>query len=97
MEYNHQELALKRRKLALEYKENMKRLGEIKQEKAVKLIEIMGREDTKSQKHAELIFSTTEEGQEELKITFYCKGLIELMRALKTEIDIKINESFGNF
>lgn len=97
MEYNHQQLAVKRRNLALEYKENMTKLGEIKQKKALKLIEIMAQPDTKSQKHAELIFSATDEGQEELKIIYYTKGLIELMRSLKTEIDIKNSEAYNQF
>ena len=89
------QLAVRRRELAVDFKENCERLGEIKQEKAFEIIKI--RADVNSDAQAERIWETTELGQEELKLTFKNKGLIELIRSLKTEIDIKNNEAFGTY
>ena len=94
-EPTHEYLAMKRRKLALEYKAKMQELATIKMNKAIKIIELLDEHKTASK--AELYFAATEEGQKEIEITMYCKGMLELMRSLKTEIDIKINESYGNF
>ena len=94
-EYTHTELAIKRRNLALEYKEKMTELAQIKKDKAIKIIKLL--DEHKTINKAELYFSATEQGQKEIELTMYSKGLLELMRSLKTEIDIKINESYGNF
>ena len=94
-EYTHRELAEKRRKLAQEYKAKMTELAEIKKGKALKIIELLGEHKTISK--AELYFSATEAGQKEIEIEYYCKGILELMRAVKTEVDIKNAEAFGSY
>lgn len=88
-------LAIRRRELGVEYNKNCIRLGEIKMKKAFRIIEI--RATVKSDTQAERIWQTEDMGQEELKLTYENKGLLELMRAAKTEIDIKNNEAFGNY
>lgn len=95
MEYTPHDLAVKRRKLALEYKDKMKQLAEIKKKKALAILEILP--NAKSIKHAEMIYDCSEDGQEELELTYYLKGLIEVMRSLKTEIDVAQGESYGQF
>lgn len=92
---NPEYLAVRRRQLAQEYNRNMKELGEIKKRKAFKLIELMA--DHKTVSKAELYFNITEDGQREISLTMECKGIIELVRSLKTEIDIKNNEAFNQY
>lgn len=89
------QLAIRRRELAVDFRDNCVRIGEIKQAKAFEIIKI--RADVKSDAQAERIWETTDMGQEELKLTYKNKGLIELIRSLKTEIDIKNNEAFGTY
>lgn len=90
-----EQLAVKRRQLAQEYNRDTKRLGEIKMLKATKMIELMAEHGTKAK--AEVYFEASELGQEELKLTYHTRGLLELMRALKTEIDIKNAEAFNQY
>lgn len=90
-----QELATKRRKLAQEYKQKMTEIGEIQKRKALKIIELMGEHGSKAK--AEVYFNATEDGQKEIELTMYCRGLLELMRSIKTEVDIMNNEAFGQY
>lgn len=94
-EITPQELAIKRRKLALEYKQKMTELSEIQKRKAFKIIELMAEHKTVSK--AELYWDITDDGQKEIELTMYCRGLLELMRSIKSEIDIKNNEAFGTY
>ena len=94
-DYTPQELATKRRKLAQEYNEKMKELASLKKKKAFTIIELMG--EHKSVSKAEKYYDITEDGQKYIEIEMYSRGLLELMRSIKTEVDIKVNESFGNF
>lgn len=94
-EIQPQELAIKRRKLSLEYREKMTELAEIQKRKAFKIIELMAEHKTVSK--AELYWDITDDGQKEIELTMYLRGLLELIRALKTEIDIKNNEAFGQY
>lgn len=73
----------------------MNRLAEIKKRKAFKIIELMAEHGTKSK--AEAYFEITDDGQEELALTYEARGLLELMRSVKTEIDIMNNESFNQY
>lgn len=95
MEITPEQLAIRRRELATDYNSKMKELGEIKKRKAFKMIELLGEHKTANK--AEMYWATTEDGQRETELTMYCKGLLELMRAAKTEIDIKHAESFGQY
>lgn len=94
-EIQPQELAIKRRKLSLEYREKMTELAEIQKRKAFKIIELMAEHKTVSK--AELYWDITDDGQKEIELSMYLRGLLELIRALKTEIDIKNNEAFGTY
>lgn len=94
-EYTPQELAEKRRKLAQEYNEKMKELSEIKKRKVFAIIERLPAH--KSINKAELYWQSTPDGQKELELEYYCKGLIELMRSIKTECDLKNAEAFGQY
>ena len=95
MEYSPQILATKRRKLALEYKKKMEELAEIRKRKVFEIIKLLG--EHKSINKAELYYSATEDGQKEIEITLYCKGLLETMRAVKTEVEILQSESFNQY
>ena len=90
-----QELATKRRKLAQEYNEKCKELAELKKKKALEVIRLLAEHKTINK--AELYFSATEDGQREIELTMYCKGLLELMRAVKTEVDIMQGEAYNQF
>jgi len=70
-------------------------LAEIQKKKALKLIELMAEHGSKAK--AEVYYNATPEGQKEIEITYYCKGLLELMRSVKTECDIKNNEAFNQY
>ena len=94
-EYTPQELATKRRNLALDYKSKMLELSDLKKRKAIKIIELLGEHKTASK--AELYYNATDDGQKMLEIEYYCKGLLELMRSIKTEVDIKQSEAFGQY
>lgn len=95
MEYTPQQLATKRRKLALEYKDKLKELADIKKRKAFTIIELMVLHKTASK--AEIYYNATKDGQKQIELEMYCRGLLELMRAVKTEVDIKNNEAFGQY
>ena len=95
MEHTPRQLAIKRRKLAQEYNRDKKEIGEILQRKAYNIIKI--KIDVKTWKEAEMIWQTTEDGQKWLLLDNKCKGLIELIRSMKTEVDILNNESFGQY
>ena len=95
MEYTPQQLAMKRRKLALEYRKKMEELAEIKKRKALKIIELLDIHKTVSK--AELYYSVTEDGQKHIEIELYCRGLLELMRSVKTECDISQAESYNQY
>ena len=94
-EYTPQELATKRRNLALDYKAKMTELSELKKKKAIKIIELLGEHKTASK--AELYYDITDDGQKCIEIECYCKGLIELMRSIKTEVDIKQSEAYNQY
>ena len=93
-EISPQQLAIRRRELATEYNEKMKELAEIKKQKAFKIIELLSTHKTINK--SELYFSATKEGQKEIELEMMCKGLLELCRAVKTEIEVKNNMFFDN-
>ena len=95
MAINPQQLATRRRELATEYKNDLLELGEIIKKKAFVIINIRSMENIKSDKQAEQHWAITEDGQREITLLFKTKGLLELMRAAKTEIDIMNAEQFG--
>lgn len=95
MEYTPQILAEKRRMLALEYRKKLMELAEIKKVKPRELILLMAEHGSKAK--AEVYWSATDKGQEEIVLEFTCRGLLETMRALKTECDLKNNEAFGTY
>lgn len=94
-EYTPEELATRRRKLAQEYNEDKKEIGRILQRKAFDIIKI--KIDVKTWKEAEMVWQTSEDGQKWLMLDNKCKGLIELIRSLKTEVDIQNNQAFGQY
>ena len=94
-QYTPQELATKRRKLAQEYNLKMQEIAEIKKKKAFKIIELMSEHKTVSK--AELHYLATEDGQKLIELEYYAKGLIELMRSIKTECDLQQAEAFGQY
>ena len=95
MDYTPEQLATKRRQLAQDYNEKMKELAEIRKLKSFEIIKLLAVHKTLSK--AELFWSATEKGQKEIEIELYCRGLIELIRSLKTECDIKNAESFNQY
>ena len=95
MEQTPDVLAHNRRMMAEDYEKYQKRIGEIQKAKASKIIMLLVEHKTISK--AELYYNATDEGQELLELTYKCKGLLELMRACKTEIDIINSEQFGRF
>jgi hypothetical protein len=94
-EYTHTELATKRRELAQEYNRDMKELAELKKDKAFELIKLMVEHKTKAK--AEVYYDATENGQKEIMLTYKCRGLLELIRSMKQEIEIKNAEAFGSY
>lgn len=92
---NPQALATRRRELAQEYKLKMEELAEIKKRKSLKIIELL--DEHKTVAKAELYYQATEDGQKEIELTLYSKGLLELMRAAKTEVDIMNNEAHNMY
>ena len=88
-------LATRRRMLSQEYQNDLKELGEIQKKKAFKIIEL--RATVSSDKQAERLWAVTDDGQKELELIYKSKGLIELIRCAKTEIDILNNEAFGTY
>ena len=95
MERTPQNLAIRRRELAQEYKSKMEELAEIKKRKAIKVIELLGEHKTVAK--AKLYYEATEDGQKEIEIELYSRGLLELMRSVKTEIEILNAEAHNNY
>jgi 2-keto-3-deoxy-6-phosphogluconate aldolase len=95
MERTPQNLAIRRRELAMDYKKNMEELADIRKRKAIDIIKLMAEHKTVSK--AELYYQATEDGQKEIELTMHSKGLLELMRAVKSELEILNAEAFGNF
>lgn len=96
-DYTPQELATKRRQLAQEYNLKMTELGELKKKRAIAILEFIKSGEAKTASMATLIYEASENGQKELELAFYLKGLIELMRAVKTEFESKQGESFNQY
>lgn len=94
-EISPEQLSIRRRELAMDYNKNMKELAEIKKRKAFKIIELLDKHKTVAK--AELYYSTTEDGQREIELMMTSKGLLELMRAVKTEVDMKSAEARGQY
>jgi hypothetical protein len=94
-DYTPQQLATKRRNLALEYRDKMVELGEIKKRKVFEIIKLMA--DHKTINKCELYYSATDDGQKEIELEMYCKGLLETMRAVKSEADLLQAESYGQY
>ncbi len=59
------------------------------------MIELMAKHGSKAK--ADVYFATTDEGQKELEIKYECEGLLELIRAAKTEIDIMQSEAYNQY
>ena len=91
----HEELSHKRMLLGSDYGKSMKELGEIKQKRAIAILTLLP--ECKSQKEAELRFSVTEDGQREIYLTYFTKGIIEEMRALKTQIEILNAQAYNQY
>lgn len=97
MTIDPQKLATRRRELSQEYKKDMEELGDIIKKKAFKLIELRAIEEVKSDKQAERLWAVTEDGQREITLLFKTRGLLELMRAVKSEIDIMQAEAYNQY
>lgn len=95
MSYTPQQLATRRRELAQEYRQLKQEMKEIKKKKAFKMIELMAEHGSKAK--AEVYYFATKEGQREIEVKYECEGLIELIRAAKTEIDIMVGESMNQY
>lgn len=95
MSVDPQALATRRRQLASEYKKMMQELADIKKRKAFEMIKLIGEHKTASK--AELYYAITPDGQKEIELLMASKGLLELMRAAKTEIDIMNAESYNQY
>ena len=94
-DYTPQQLATKRRQLAQEYNLKMQEIAKIEKLKAFEIIELMSEHKTVSK--AELFYNTTDNGQKLIELKYFSKGLIELMRSIKSEIDIKANEAYNMY
>jgi len=94
-EYTPQELATKRRMLALEYKSNMKELADIQKKKAFEIIKLIDKHSSVAK--AERYYAITDDGQKEIELNLYTRGLLETMRAVKTEVDIMSGEAFNQY
>lgn len=95
MEITPEQLAVRRRELATDYNSKMKELGDIRKRKAFKIIELLGEHKTANK--AEMYWAITEDGQRETELTMYCRGLIELMRATKSELEVMQGETFNKW
>jgi len=90
--YEPSELAEKRRNMALEYGKKIEELAEVKNRKAEEILTLLAEHGTVAK--ANLFYAVTEDGKRETYLTLYLKGLLEKMRALKTEIDVLNAERF---
>ena len=95
MEYSPRQLATKRRDLALEYKKKLEELAGIRNKKALEIIRLLDEHKTVSK--AELYWRASEQGQRETTLELYTKGLLETMRAVKTEVEIMNGEAFNQY
>ncbi len=93
--YNPESLAIQRREMATDFNKYKKEIGEILQRKAFDIIKI--KSEVKTWKEAEVRWQITKDGQQWLLLDNKCKGLIELIRSLKTEIDIKNSEAYSMY
>ena len=91
-QYQPSELAEKRRYMALEYGKKITELAEVKNRKADEILMLLAEHKTVSK--AELFYNATKDGKRDIYLTLYLKGLLETMRALKTEIDVLNSERF---
>lgn len=89
------ELSIKCHLLSNEYKEKMRELGVIKRNKVIVVMALLP--GSKSIKEAELKYAVTEDGQKEIELTYYTKGLIEEIRALKQQIAILQSEAYNSY
>lgn len=95
MEMTPIQLATRRRELAIEYKNKLMELGEIKKRRAFEILKLLA--EWGSMPKADAHYATTPDGQKMIELEFYCRGLLETMRAVKTEVDILQSESFNQY
>lgn len=86
------ELSERNMLLAREYNEASKELGKLKQQRAVKWLEI--RKSCKTDKEADNQWAASPEGQRELELSFLCKGLEKEMAATKAHL--RVLDVFGS-
>jgi len=95
MESTPIELIIQHTQLAREYNEMQIELAAIKKRKALDIIPLMV--DHGSKAKAEVMYGATEDGQRELELTYLSRGKLELKRAIKAELEVNKNESWGNY
>jgi len=78
--------------LSREYNEASKELGRLKQQRAVKWLEL--RKDCKTDKEADNVWAATPEGQREIELTYLCKGLEKEMS--NTKAHLRVLDVFGH-
>ncbi len=96
MEYTHDNimaLVRKQQTMAEEYNTMMKELAQIRNRKAIEIIKLIDIHKTISK--AEKYWAVTEDGMRETEIDLYSKGLVEIKRSIKTELNIIQAQSYN--
>lgn len=78
--------------LAQNYSRASREIGVLKKDRAVKWLEL--RKGAKTDKEADNLWGATKEGQRELELSYYLKGLEKEMSAIKAHL--RVLDVFGN-
>ena len=79
------EIVAERLQLARNYQDNQNLLASIRMRKATDMIRLV--DEHKSVAKAKLYYEATQDGQDEIRIEHVCRGQLEIMRSIKSEMD----------
>ncbi len=83
--------------MAREYQKIGDELVKIKVRKATEMIYIRAREGVKSDKQAERIWDSTEDGIKEMTYSFQRKGMEKLMQAINAKLRVLDGERYNRY
>lgn len=92
---NPHQLAERRHELSVLYARASEQLGTILSEKPREWLKI--RQDTKSDKSADLEWDASEVGKEEIRLRYLLKGMEKEISGIKTLLDVLSNESRNQY
>lgn len=92
MEKTNAQLILEYREATDNYNDNMIKLADLKKKHAIEIIRLRSQDGCKSYADAERQWEATPEGQKEIELLFYSKGLEKIISGINAELKQRRHE-----